>query len=160
MAINKQITSSDDLGLHDLLAFAYFLDSTVLLLFPIVEDWQLGIITSMSQAIEAGTRMSSAKALTVVRIVIQHGRIHIAMLAWALHLCNVLAHVVWLGTTAAFQLPLLGVRKDKVRRCGAFALVNLAVVTPAWMGRAMTLAGILVIVDDWELFIIARLVPA
>jgi len=147
--------------MHGPLTLTYFLDFTILLVFPIVEDWEMGITATMSKAIEAGTRMSSTKALTVVRIVIQHGCLQSAMLAWALLLCDVLAHVFCLGITTALQLPLLGVPKHKVRGSRFFAaLVNLAVVIPAWMGSAITLAGILVIVDERELHIIAHLVPA
>merc|ERR1719215_1538198 len=69
----------------------------------------------MSKAIEAGTRVRSTKALPGVRIVIKHGCFATAMLAWALLLCDVLAHVFWLGITTALQLPLLGVPKDEVR---------------------------------------------
>jgi len=103
--------------------------------------------------------MNSTKTLTIL-VIIQHGGFLFATLAWAFYLCNVLAHVMRLRTTAAFQLALLGVVEDKVRVVGLFAQVNLAVVIPAWMGRAMTLAAILVILDEWELWVITRLVLA
>jgi len=151
---------SSELSVQGLLAFTYFRVVSILLLFSVVEDWKLRIATAVRKAIDAHTWMSSAKALTIVLIIVQHGGFPFAIQPWALDLCNVLAHVVRLGTTAAFQLALLGVRKSKVRGVGLFALVKLAVVIPAWMGRAMTQKGIIVIVDEWELWVIAILVLA
>lgn len=149
------------LCLHDLLAIAYFLDLTIIcLLFAIVEDGELGIAARVCRAINVGTRMSSAEALAFIRIVVEHGCfLFITMMAWALLLSDELAHVVRLGTTTAFQLPLLVVGIGKVGQ-PTLAMVSLAIVVPARMSRAVARVSGLVIVQDWELCIIACLVLA
>jgi len=136
-------------------------DLTIDLLFAIAEDGPLGISATGSQAIEVGAHMRSTEALEIVTIV-EHRRLLIPLtrMAWALYLRDVLAHVVWPHTTTALQLSLLGVGKDKVRFPGLVAMVSLAIVFPAWMSRAATLVGSLVIVHEWPPFIIACLILA
>lgn len=87
---------------HFRLALAYLFDLTIHLLLAIVEDGPLGISATGSHSIEIGAHMRSTEALEIVTIV-EHRRLLIPLtrMAWALYLRDVLAHVVWLGTTTA-----------------------------------------------------------